>query len=618
MRLTLFACLLLFFHNFAAGQNSIITDAKSLSDSAIKLLGNNEYDSALSIINKAIAISQKNNDSLQTAKCLNNIGLIYSSKGDPVKSLFYYEQSLKLLRQLNNKEDFPTALLNIGISYKEQGIYDRALKNLFEAVAFFELRGEAKKLSSAYNAIGNINRIEGNYNWALEYHTKALKLRQSINYTQGVAASLSSIGVVYKELGKYDSALFYLGKSLASIEVGKTRDDHYANTLSHIAEIYEIEESYPNAKKYFDSAYAIRKKNDSKKGIAYSLFELGRLYYSTNEHTKAETYLLRSIDEANNVKAFDIVLNAYEILRKLYKSKKNYIKAILYDDLFIKLNMQLLGEEKQKSLTQMQIKYETEKKQEEIDNLNQDKQTREAILQAKEAQLESKRVHNQNLVIVIVSLTLILTLVLVLFVLRLRYAKKLDIVMRELHHRVKNNFQVLLSLFNLQLEDINDEEAKKVIASNSNRITAMMLIHRKLYFDKEITTVKVADYIQNIVENLLVVYGLKKRGIEIKYTIDDKIKISVDNAISLGLLVNELVTNSFKYAFDDRNKKPLLFIELTKNKNNILLVQDNCTNSTEVIFKNSFGLKLVNTQVKLLKGNLQRTTDNGIKYTIVF
>ncbi|KAB2913752.1 MAG: tetratricopeptide repeat protein [Bacteroidetes bacterium] len=600
-------------------QSNAQDSASLLSDSSVKLWKLGDYKNALAVINRSLNIARKTNDSLQIAKCLNNTGLIYISIGDPVKSIFYYEQSLKILRVLPKSKDFPTSLLNIGIAYKEQGIYDKALNYLFESVGYFEEWKDAKKQSSAYNAIGNISRIEKNYQKSLEYHFKALKLRESINYTEGIAGSLNSIGVVYKELEKYDSALIFLQESIKKAAKGNSPTEHLANTLSHIGSIYVKNKNFNYAKKYYDSAYRIRRSVNSKKGIAYSMLELGELNYVSKDFKQAEKYLLLSIKSAEEVNASDVLLKCYTILRKLYKETKNYIKAIEYDDLFIILNEQVLGEEKLKSLTQMQIKYETERKQDEIENLSRDKKKREAELLAQELQLQSKKVHTRNLVIVIILLSSILVLVLILFRIRNRFANRLDMVMREMHHRVKNNFQVLLSIFNLQLDHIKDKESKEFIRSNCNRITAMMLIHRELYFDKEITTVKVSDYIQTLVENLLTAYELRKRQIDIRYEIDESISLNVDNAISMGLLINELVTNSFKYAFGADNLHPVLTIILTKlASSHTLIVKDNASDSDKVIFNKSFGLKLVETQVKLLKGEMKRFTSDGVEYRIIF
>lgn len=593
--------------------------ASLLSDSAVQLWKAGCYQKALTIINESLNIARRTNDSLQIAKCLNNKGLIYISIGDPVKSIFYYEQSLKILRAFPKNKDFPTSLLNIGIAYKEQGIYDKALNYLFEAVGYFEEWKDAKKQSAAYNAIGNINRVEKDYKKSLEYHFRALELREGINYTEGIAGSLNSIGVVYKELENFDSALIYLQKSINKAAKGFSPTEHFANTLSHIGSIYIKKRNYSNAKKYYDSAYHIRKSINSKKGTAYSMLELGELYYLIADFKKAENYLLVCVKDAKEVNASDVLLKCYAILRKLYKGNKNYIKAIEYDELYIVLNEQVLGEEKLKSLTQMQIKYETERKQDEIENLSRDKKKREAELLTQELQLQSKKVHARNLIIVIILLSGILLLVLILFRIRNRFANRLDIVMREMHHRVKNNFQVLLSIFSLQLDHIKDEESKEFIRSNSNRITAMMLIHRELYFDKEITTVKVSDYMQTLVENLLTAYELRKRQIDIQYQIDEHISLSVDNAISMGLLINELVTNSFKYALGIHNLHPVLTIVFTKSVSlHTLVIKDNAPDADKIVFNKSFGLKLVETQVKLLKGEMKRIVSDGIEYRIIF
>ncbi len=611
-----------FFSLVTFGQRSLPKNrysATQLNDSAISFWQLGKHDTALSTISLALAHAVKNNDSLMIARCLNNTGLIYNSKGDPIKSLFYYEQSLSILKRIGNKENLPIALLNIGIAYKEQGIYDQAMQYLFEAVTNFENKNDSLKTSSAYNTIANILMIEESYDQALNYHYKALNIRKNIKYFKGIAGSLNNIGIVYKKLRKFDSASYYLRYSLALINKTSPLSEYKANTLSHIADIYKAKKKFSLALIYYDSAFIIRKAIGTKKGLSNSYFELGELNFVLKNYSIAKNYLLKGISIGKGVNAMGIVLKCYNILRQVYHESNQLNYAIIYDNLYIELSQKLLNEDKQASIIRMQIAYETEKKKQEIINLNSEKEKQATIIELNSIRLEARNTQ----IISLITLALALLTAIVLIYLRYRdknrFAKKMDMVMRELHHRVNNNFQVLSSIFNLQIDYLNDDQAKSTMQSNLNRINSMILIHQSLYFDKEITKINIEKYVDQLVKSLCVAYGFSSSKIQIKWGIEKKISLVSDKAIPLGLIVNELVSNSFKYAFSSKNNQPILEINLTFNEGHYMLfIGDNGLNDKPNLHNKSFGLKIVESQVKQLKGEVESYFENGLKYKITF
>lgn len=591
---------------------------EELNAFAVELWQRGQYDSALVFAEKSQTLSLETRDSLTLAKSMNTFGMIYNSKGDPAKSIYYYEQALAILKALDNKDLIPSTMTNIGIVFMKQAVYDKALSNLFEAAIYFEEKKELRSLSSVYNSIGSIYRYERSYDKALQYHALALEARKELRYDKGIAGSLNNIGTVYTELGNYDSALYYFNLSLKLKEIGNLPYEK-ASTLSNIAETHFLKKNYTLAETYFIEVHKLLEEAGDKVGLSESYYNLARINIVKSAYPLAEKQALLSIKIATEAGVSDIRLKAYTLLKKIYTSTKNYPKALVYADLFIGLNDTLLGEEKQKSITQLEIKYEMEKKQRELQELNREKEKAEAILLIKDMQLASKTTYTNSLIITLVLLSAVIILLLLLFRDRNAFAKKLDLVIRELHHRVKNNFQVLLSLFNLQLANVQDETTKALIGANRNRITAMMLIHSGLYFDKDSTRVKIGNYIQNLVDNLLLIYELSPERIHIHYDIDKNLDIDVDKSIPLGLLINELVTNALKYAFDAGNPAPALHIYFHKNAGQYCLrIEDNGPGFDQSLSKKSFGLKLAESQAKQLKGTLKTTQNNGLHYEIIF
>ena len=191
--------------------------------------------------------------------------------------------------------------------------------------------------------------------------------------------------------------------------------------------------------------------------------------------------------------------------------------------------------------------------------------------------------------------------------------------MRELHHRVMNNFQVLSSMFQLQLNYLPRDGAYEAMLSNNDRISAMMLIHKDLYLENNITRVNMHDYITSLLQNLLAVHK-GARPIKVDYDIAQHIELDVEKAISLGLLTNELVTNALKYAFGAGNTEPRLEISFTLDSDGyyVLVIRDNGPGIQHEGSERSLGLKLADNMVKQLRGTMKREQDHGLCFEIRF
>lgn len=610
---------LFFWHCLSAQKTpDFKEDPVDLHVYSVTLWQNGHYDSALRVAEHLVAISSANKDSLQLAKSLNTLGIIYNSKGDPIQSIANYTKALTLFKALHSEEYLSTTLLNLGIAYKIQGDYEKALVYLLEAAESFEKANKLQHVSSAYNTVGNIFRIQKRYDKALEYHQNALSLRKKINYEKGIAGSLNNLGAVYLEMGQLDSALAYFTLSL-NLKETQNLPAEKATTLLRLSEISFLQKDWKKAESYSKQSKQLYELDENKAGLSGSFYDLARIHFAIQNYALAEKECLSALGLSQETGTSTIRLKCFGLLKSIYTAKKNYFNALIYADSFIVLNEQILGEQKQKSLAQLEVKYESEKKQRELEELNREKEKAAAILLLKDLQLEAKTNYNNTLILTLVLLSVVVVLLLLLFRDRSLFAKKLDFLLRELHHRVKNNFQVLLSLFNLQLAHTNEESTRELIEGNSHRVTAMMLIHSGLYQDKDITRVRIAPYIRNLIDNLMVIYNQAPDRIQVNYVMDDDLDMEVDKSIPLGLLVNELATNAIKYAFTSDNPNPSLFIEFKKeNGRYTLIFQDNGPGMDSTQDSASFGLKLANSQVKQLNGILKFEQEIGLKYIITF
>lgn len=198
--------------------------------------------------------------------------------------------------------------------------------------------------------------------------------------------------------------------------------------------------------------------------------------------------------------------------------------------------------------------------------------------------------------------------------------KEKDILLKEVHHRVKNNMQVISSILNLQSSYVKDSYALNLLKECQNRIKSMAFIHESLYQTKNFESVNFSEYVTTLSKNLVHTYSINTKKIKLILTLDN-LFLGLDASIPCGLIINEIVSNSLKYAFPD-NRDGIIFVTLRVNKNQVKIeVGDNGVGIPESIdIKNTqtLGLQLVDTLVEQLNGTLNLNRKNGTTFSIEF
>ncbi|MCK4910122.1 MAG: HAMP domain-containing protein [Thermodesulfovibrionales bacterium] len=196
-----------------------------------------------------------------------------------------------------------------------------------------------------------------------------------------------------------------------------------------------------------------------------------------------------------------------------------------------------------------------------------------------------------------------------------------DMLMKEVHHRVKNNFVVIQSLLALQMKDISDVKSKAYFADTQNRVKSMTMIHEMLHKSDDITKLGSSEYIRKIINTLFSNYKVQTNHIKLRYDIDD-IELDVDTMIPLGLIINELVSNALKYAFPDDMKGELDISMKRAGKGNCeLVVKDTGVGLPEDFDMQkvtSLGLIIVNFLVSQIDGSLEVSNEDGTEFRVSF
>jgi tetratricopeptide (TPR) repeat protein len=437
---------------------------------------NENPDTALYFYNQTLKLAALKKFKKQEAYSLYNIGLIYYYNQSYNKALDYYLKSLKIKEELGDKKGISNCCFNIGNVYEDKGNYDKAIEFLLKSLNINKALSDKKAISNSYNSIGNVYSDMGNYDKALDYYLKSLKIREDLGDKKGKSHCYNNIGIVYADQNIFDKALDYYFKAL-KINVEMNDIQLISSNYTNIGIVYYYKSNYIEAndiKKnillntaldYFLKSLRISEKSDDKNGMSNCYTNISNVYSDKGKYEKALEYYLKSlkIDEElgekrsvalvlrdiakihitiadsvsttqfNKIKHYNEAVSyglkainlAKEINTKLdegmaaktlmeaYKKLGNYKKSIESAEIFIDINDSLFGEEKTKALAEMGTKYESEKKQLQIDKLG------------KERELQLSENKKQKIIIwFVVSGLILLVLIAVVILHSLRITRK--------------------------------------------------------------------------------------------------------------------------------------------------------------------------------------------------
>ncbi|HCC31580.1 MAG TPA: hypothetical protein DEQ03_16255 [Marinilabiliales bacterium] len=194
-------------------------------------------------------------------------------------------------------------------------------------------------------------------------------------------------------------------------------------------------------------------------------------------------------------------------------------------------------------------------------------------------------------------------------------------MLKEIHHRVKNNLQIISSIINLQSMRIKDKATQEIFEEMQRRILAISSIHQKLYQSDSVTSINMKDYLSEVVDSIHIAFNNPQLNVKYEIMIQ-QIVMDIDSAVSMGLMVNELATNAYKYAFKPaQNNQFLVKLENPEPEKYQLTVKDNglgLPTDFSLTKANSLGLRMVSLLTRQLKGNIRFYNQDGAVFEVVF
>lgn len=556
-------------------------DTSEVIDLLIKADTTYDEDSKIGILNRADSLAEQLDYARGMYKVDMAIGEYYHLRNNAAEALLHFQQANEIADWQNDKAEMAAASNAMGGVYYNKADYELALKYFREAEDLWRTTGNENKLAVALNNIGEIYLLAGNYNDALQYFLSSVKMSEEVGRKDWELANNQNIGMAYLHMGEYDDAIAYVKKS---IKLAHLVNDTLmmAGAYYAMGEVYRTIKEYNNAAPYYDFAEQLQQSLPVSIG-------------------KRDLMLAQS---------------------QLNKAIGDYKKALDYHEEYVAIKDSIFNETKQLELLLAEQRIQEEKKNREIADFKH---------QAEVSQMQVSSQKSKSIGYILAS-AIFLGLSFIIFLLyrRQQANNKLleqsvhekEVLLKEVHHRVKNNFQVIISLLNLQTALFEDPKAKEAFNESKNRIAAMALVHEQLYKNKRLSRLKMDSYLNDLTSTVVGTFDLKGEK-QIKYkTNGQNLELDVDTAIPLGLIINELVTNACKYAFTDVHEG-MIEVRLFNRPDGFfeLIVKDNGVGLPEG-FKMSkvdtLGLELVQILVGQLNGQFHWENNNGAVFQMIF
>ncbi len=531
-------------------------------------------DSAASIFNRAILDAY---DSLSLIRGLNGLGnaLQFQSAYDSAISI--YLRALDIAKRNDFTREEATLQNNLGSLYFTYGRYKKAEKYLNKALPTFEDLKDTIWITRTIINLAGVDYMNADFEASLSKLKRAAKLSSATNNLQSEGGTYSNIASVYESINKLDSAIIYIDKGIN-----------------------------------------ILKKLNDKRSIVMSLDMKGRIFTSLNNYPMARIVYQNRLGLSKEIGYTQGVYLSYESLSKTEKMLGDYDAAYEALESAMTWKDSVLNEKNLSRINELEIKYESQKKDAEIRLLTQENQI--------------KASQRNIMIIFIVAVSVILLLTIILFVQKQKANKILtskneiisnslaerEILLQEVHHRVKNNLQVVSSLLNIQSKFLKDKNAKNAIIEGRNRVQSIAMIHQRLYKNDDLSKIDLKGYLDELSRSLFETYKVDQDEITLQTNIES-LDLDLETSIQIGLIVNELISNSLKHAFS-KSSEGIIQLSLSQHASKYqLVVSDNGSGiDDEAQLLSSYGFRIVKSLIRGLSAEMKLNFDRGTSITINF
>lgn len=578
-------------------------------------------DSSKYFLNKAIQLCRKNNYIQLLIISEGAYSLIEVREGNLQKGITRIEQAIKKANENNITLKLSELYSQLSQYYLMNVKYEKAYDCIEKAREIDENNGDSVNLAKDMVDLGlffmQISSDQDCINVLLKAIQKFKKLK--IKDSQLGYAYLY-ISMAYENLGNIDSTIkclfeakniFQFNNNLVPLSGLCAR-----LTKNHI-ELGQFEE----AQKYSKEGIRLAQSSNSFQDLQFNLIYRSAILNHQKKYLEAEQILENILKAYEQDPPVSFKNSLYKELKKIYENTNRIKQALAITDSLYNWNCKEIINEQLRRGQALEIKGRIKEKQKEIELLN-----------LKNQQAEKEKVEQKKITLGI-GIGFIVTIAIIIFIIvLLRKNKKQknilqqafnknNILLKEIHHRVKNNLQMISTLLELQSKNSHNKEALEILKSGQNRVKSIALIHQKLYQNEDISKVDFKEYVEQLVKYIINLYEFENKKINVNLTITSETFVDIDQAIPLSLILNELLTNSYKYAFPIKNEGNII-IKLVKINNQFCFEysDDGKGFSLDSLKQKeeSLGMKLIRILSRQLQGKAEWKTEGETKYLLTF
>jgi two-component system, sensor histidine kinase PdtaS len=507
---------------------------------------------------KSIAIAEKIGNWEAVEANYHGLGTMYSMLSNFPQAIYHYRKSIEAAEKQQNKEGVLISLQNISNVYFKAKDYDAATKKLSESYLLAIELNDSLRIANALKLEGSIALERSSTSLAFEKYQQALYIYQRLNKKDRLAEMNLLISDLWVREKKYPQAATYFAQ---------------CEKLKNYFQPYVLADYY---NKYAKFLVQIEQKK-----VAIATFQTALNY--------SDTARFKEI-------AYDNHLN----LVSLYASQGQFENALHHAQQANFLQKMLNDEGNSRAVSQVELRYELEKKDVEL-------------------ALQRDKINQSNVIHWILGIAALLLFTLLYFTFGQLQAKKkaiayTQLLLKELNHRVKNNLQNIVSIIRLQSRSIQDVDAKKVVGDCQNRLEAIAALHQQFYQNDDIHKVNFKAFLENLLANISFRQDVASEKITCDIDVDNN-SVTIDNALPIALIINELATNSIKHAFHN-TANPLINIRID---NNTLHYADNGSfNQQKAMENKNFGYQLIIDLSQQLSAIPSIYANNGFHFELKF
>ena len=560
--------------------------------------------------------------------------IAYTAYNDITQALKYGHQFDSIAASTGDDERIAHGKKLLGICYYMAEQYDRSVEYYLASLEGFKLLRDTFDMGMIYNNIGSIYDVTDDPQQALTYFGQAKAYFDQTNDLEWQALIRQNLATQYEKIEKPDTALIMYQEALDLYERPEVKASAYgplynsrlAMVLVNLSRIHALRGENELSISYGERALSLSDAELDPYTLMQAKNALGKAYLEEGNLTLATANLGESLQWSRELDNNVMTANNLGLLAEAYQYRGDFRRAFEAKNEQSRLVDTLFNERREQAMNELITRYDTEQKEQEIALLQSSNQIKD--LQIAKVQRERWLWGG--------GLLMVLTLAGVFFFFfRLNSHKnqllaeqyntiqhalnEKEALLREIHHRVKNNLQVISSLLSLQERRMQGESGVLALQESRNRVQSIALIHQHLYQQEDVSRIRMPEYFSELVRQVQSGFAEEGKQVDIDLRIDD-VRLDVDSVIPLGLIANELLTNAFKYAFRQKETGRIELAFRQKEDGAFLLrvSDDGIGLPTDQIDGkgNSFGMKLIRTFASKLKSELQIASEAGTRVSL--